>query len=202
MARSNMIRYLIRLRNETVFTEKDAHSLATKIRGLLASREAIGNLRVSSRAIEFDLFVEDKKELEERLRLLEQQIAKSVTVKLLDKVPKPMEKREVLREGVDLFNEERYWESHELLEQAWQPSRGVERDTVHGMILAAAALVHHQKDRDKVSLGMLERALVKLDGQEVYEGIDIGRLREDIREIIQKGKPVRLTIRFISPSAS
>jgi uncharacterized protein len=146
--------------------------------------------------------VEDKKELEERLRLLEQQIAKSVTIKLLDKVPKPMEKREVLREGVDLFNEERYWESHELLEQAWQPSRGVERDTVHGMILAAAALVHHQKDRDKVSLGMLERALVKLDGQEVYEGIDIGRLREDIREIIQKGKPVRLTIRFISPSAS
>jgi hypothetical protein len=197
-----MARYLIRLRNETMFTEKDAHGLATKIRGLLASREAIGNLRVSSRAIEFDLFAEDKKELEERLRLLEQQIAKSVTVKLLDKVPKPMEKKEVLMEGMELFNEERYWESHELLEQAWQPSRGVERDTVHGMILAAAALVHHQKDRDKVSLGMLERALAKLDGQEVYEGIDIGKLRADIRDILDKGKPVELTLRLISDSSS
>ncbi len=197
-----MARYLIRLRNDKVFTGKDAHSLSSKIRELLGSREAIGNLRVGSRAIEFDLFAEDKTELEEKLRLLERQLAKSVTVKLLDKVPKPMEKREVLREGVILFNEERYWESHELLEQAWQPSRGVERDTVHGMILAAAALVHHQKDRDKVSLGMLQRALVKLDGQEVYEGINIGKLRADIGDIIEKGKPAELTIRLISPSAS
>lgn len=185
-----------------MFTGKDAHGLAKKIRELLGSREAIGNLRVSSRAIEFDLFAEEKNELDERLRLLEQQIAKRVTVKLLDKVPKPMKKKEVLDEGVNLFNEERYWESHELLEQAWQPSRGVERDTVHGMILAAASLVHHQKDRDKVSLGMLERALAKLDGQEVYEGIDIGRLRKDIRDIIEKGKPVELTIHPISQSAS
>ncbi len=197
-----MARYLIRLANEHRFTEKDAHGLAAKIRGLLGSREVIGNLRVSSRAIEFDLFAEDEAEREDRLRVLEKQISRRATVKLLDKVLKPMEKKEVLREGVNLFNEERYWESHELLEQAWQPARGVERDTVHGMILAAAALVHHQKDRDKVSLGMLERALVKLDGQEVYEGIDIRKLRADIRDIIEKGKPVELTIRLISQSAS
>ena len=191
-----MARYLIRLANDNVFTEKDAHGLASKIRGLLGSREAIGNLRVSSRAIEFDLFAEDKAELEGRLRLIEENISRRITVKLLDKVVKPMEKKEVLREGMSLFNEERYWESHELLEQAWQPSRGVERDTVHGMILAAAALVHHQKDRDKVSLGMLERALAKLDGQEFYEGIDIGKLRADIRDILNKGKPVELTLRL------
>src|SRR5213594_2821959 len=172
-----------------MFTGKDAQSRASKIRELLGSRGAIGNLRVSKRAIEFDLFAEDTGELEERL-------------KLLDKILRPMEKKEVLREGVNLFNEERYWESHELLEQAWQPARGVERDTVHGMILAAAALVHHQKDRDRVSLGMLERALAKLDGQEVYEGIDIGKLRADIRDIIEKGTPAELTIRRISQSAS
>jgi len=198
----DLARYLIRLANEKMFTGKDAQSLASKIRELLGSRGAIGNLRVSKRAIEFDLFAEDTGELEERLKLLEKQISKRVTVKLLDKILRPMEKKEVLREGVNLFNEERYWESHELLEQAWQPARGVERDTVHGMILAAAALVHHQKDRDRVSLGMLERALAKLDGQEVYEGIDIGKLRADIRDIIEKGTPAELTIRRISQSAS
>ena len=55
-----MARYLIRLVNENMFAGKDAHSLASKIRELLGSREAIGNLRVSTRAIEFDLFAEDK----------------------------------------------------------------------------------------------------------------------------------------------
>jgi len=197
-----MARYLIRLVNENMFAGKDAHSLASKIRELLGSREAIGNLRVSTRAIEFDLFAEDKAVLEEKLKLLEKQISKRATVKLLDKVPSLMGKSEVLREGVNLFNEERYWESHELLEQAWQPARGVERDTVHGMILVAAALVHHQKDRDRVSLGMLERGLAKLDNQEVYEGIDIGSLRADVRSLLEKGKPSVLSIRRISQSTS
>ena len=197
-----MARYLIRLTNEKMLTGKDAHTLASKIRDLLGSREVIGNLRVSTRAIEFDLFAENKAELDERLKLLEKQISTRATVKLLDKIPRPMEKKEVLREGVNLFNEERYWESHELLEQAWQPARGVERETVHGMILVAAALVHHQKDRDQVSLGMLERALAKLDSQEVYEGIDIGKLRTDIRDIIDRGTPAELSIRFISQSTS
>jgi len=197
-----MARYLIRLVNENMFAGKDAHSLASKIRELLGSREAIGNLRVSTRAIEFDLFAEDKAVLEEKLKLLEKQISKRATVKLLDKVPSLMGKSEVLREGVNLFNEERYWESHELLEQAWQPARGVERDTVHGMILVAAALVHHQKDRDKVSLGMLERGLAKLDNQEVYEGIDIGSFRADVRSLLEKGKPSVLSIRRISQSTS
>ena len=197
-----MARYLIRLVNENMFAGKDAHSLASKIRELLGSREAIGNLRVSTRAIEFDLFAEDKAVLEEKLKLLEKQISKRATVKLLDKVPSLMGKSEVLREGVNLFNEERYWESHELLEQAWQPARGVERDTVHGMILVAAALVHHQKDRDRVSLGMLERGLAKLDNQEVYEGIDIGSLRADVRSLLEKEKPSVLSIRRISQSTS
>ena len=197
-----MARYLIRLVNENMFAGKDAHSLASKIRELLGSREAIGNLRVSTRAIEFDLFAEDKAVLEEKLKLLEKQISKRATVKLLDKVPSLMGKSEVLREGVNLFNEERYWESHELLEQAWQPARGVERDTVHGMILVAAALVHHQKDRDRVSLGMLERGLAKLDNQEVYEGIDIGSLRADVRSLLEEGKPSVLSIRRISQSTS
>ena len=77
-----------------MFTGKDAQSLASKIRELLGSRGAIGNLRVSKRAIEFDLFAEDTGELEERLKLLEKQISKRVTVKLLDKILRPMEKKE------------------------------------------------------------------------------------------------------------
>jgi len=65
-----MARYLIRLTNEKMLTGKDAHSLASKIRDLLGSREVIGNLRVSTRAIEFDLFAENKAELDDRLKLL------------------------------------------------------------------------------------------------------------------------------------
>src|SRR5437879_12930087 len=122
-----------------MFTGKDAQSLAGKRRELLGASGEIGNLRVSKRAIEFDLFAEDTGELEERLKLLEKHISKRVTVKLLDKILRPMEKKEVLREGVNLFNEERYWESHELLEHAWQIIRGVEMDAVQVRSLAGAA---------------------------------------------------------------
>jgi uncharacterized protein len=88
-----------------------------------------------------------------------------------------------LREGVDLFNEERYWESHEVLEQVWSTSTGAGRDALQCLILTAAAFVHYQKNEPEICLSVLKRArekagdgtgihLLKLDGlKENLEGI-------------------------------
>ena len=176
--------------------------MAGRIRELLGLKESIGNLRVSSRALEFDLFAEDKMQLEDRLARLEKNISQAETVKLLDKIPRELSKQEVVREGVELFNQERYWEAHEVLEQAWQPASGVERDTVQGLILAAAGLVHHQKGRDAVALGMLEKALGKLDDQRVYEGVDVAKLRSELREALKEKMPRILKLARVSRSAT
>lgn len=195
-----MERYLVRLRNAKGYAPKDARSLASQIRELLGSRDSIGNLRVATSALEFDLFALDKKQLDERLGLLESRISRVDNVKLLDKLPRQLSKQEVLREGFDLFNQERYWEAHEVLEQAWQPAKGAERDTVQGIILTAAALVHHQKDRDAVSLGMLEKALSKLGEENAYEGINLASLRREIREMLRTRVPKVVRLSQVSPA--
>lgn len=57
-----------------------------------------------------------------------------------------------------LIKEERFWESHEALEQIWRKSDGPRKDYLHFLILCSAAMVHHQRGRQDVSLGMIRRA--------------------------------------------
>lgn len=44
-----------------------------------------------------------------------------------------------------LFQEEKFFEAHEVLEGLWRETRGAERDFYHGLIQLAASLVHYQK---------------------------------------------------------
>src|SRR5438132_11544094 len=126
-----MMRYLVRLANSQGSTPRDVKMLQAKIRELLGSADRIGNLRISTSAIEFDLFAEQT-ELNRSKSLLEAKISKVVTLR-------PIESRvftrggvETLRKGIDLFNQERFWEAHEILEEIWHPAIGVERDIIQG----------------------------------------------------------------------
>jgi hypothetical protein len=44
-----------------------------------------------------------------------------------------------------LFQEEKYFEAHEVLEGLWRETKDKKRDFYHGLIQLAAALVHFQK---------------------------------------------------------
>jgi uncharacterized protein len=183
-------RYLARVFNEHDYKPSDAKNISQKIRAVLGSSEAIGNLRVSSRAIEFDLFAKDPGELEFRTATLEKQIGKILTLKRLDQAAiQPKQKMEVLKEGIQLFNEERFWESHEVLEQIWHPSLGEERDIIQGLILTAAALVHSQKNRNETALRMLQKARDKLGTTNNYEGINLDQVRQRITHFLKSGQP-------------
>ncbi len=184
-----MARYLVRLANDAGHSPRDTPRLATQIRELLGSKDSIGHLRVSSRAIEFDLFARDRKELETRTTLLKKKVARLITLKTLDVPPIARERLEVLREGVQLFNEERFWECHEVLEQIWRPAKGAERSIIQGLILTAAALVHCQKGEDDVCLSMLNKARERLSSQQAYEGIDLKRVRQNIEWIMKSRRP-------------
>ena len=126
--------------------------------------------------------------MEEQKRLLTESSFRIVSIRLLDTPPKAVDKAEALEEGIQLFNEERFWESHEALEQAWHIAKGVERDAIQSIILTAAAFVHYQKGEEEICLSILKRARAKMASAKTYEIIDLEGLQSNIDWILESGK--------------
>jgi len=194
--KERMMRYLVRLANGQGYTPTDVKMLQAKIRELLGSAEKIGNLRTSTSAIEFDLFAEHT-DLNKSKSLLEAKMSKVVTLRSLQSSVSIGGGEETLREGINLFNQERFWEAHEALEEIWHPATGVERDIIQGLILTAAALVHYQKNEKTVCVSILERAIEKLGKLDNFKGFDIKRLRAGIEKIMKDNMPELLRIEWV-----
>jgi len=191
------MRYLVRLANSQGYTPRDVKMLQAKIRELLGSAEKIGNLRISTGAIEFDLFTEQP-DLNRSKSLLEAKISKLVTLRPIEPLATSARgEMETLREGIDLFNQERFWEAHELLEEIWHPATGVERDMIQGLILTAAALVHYQKNENDVCVSILGRAKGKMSTLDHFKGLEISRLRANIEQILKDNMPKLLRIEWV-----
>jgi predicted metal-dependent hydrolase len=191
-----MMRYLVRLANSQGYTPTDVKLLQAKIRELLGSADKIGNLRISTSAIEFDLFAEQT-DLNRSKSLLEEKISKVVTLRPIDPRFPTKGGEEMLREGVELFNQERFWEAHEVLEEIWHPATGADRDIIQGLILTAAALVHYQKNEQAVCISILGRAREKLGARDHFKGVDIERLRAGIEQILKDNLPELLRIEWV-----
>ena len=61
-----------------------------------------------------------------------------------------------------LFNAEKFFEAHEVLELLWRETPGPERDFYQGLIQIAAAFVHVQKGTPDGGRKLLEKASIKL----------------------------------------
>ena len=61
-----------------------------------------------------------------------------------------------------LIGEERYWETHELLEDIWHISGGNIREYFHGLTLLAVAGVQWQTGREDIARATYIRAVAKL----------------------------------------
>ena len=183
-----MARYLLRVANKDRYSPRDVQRVAETIRKILGSRENASHFRVSTDAVEFNIFAKNEKELDDRKRLLTQNLFKIVNLKLLDTPPKIVDKDVAFSEGVHFFNQERFWECHEALEQAWHVSKGVERDAIQSIILTAAAFVHYQKGEDEICLSILKRAKTKIGSAKTYDKIDLERVESNIEEILDSEK--------------
>jgi predicted metal-dependent hydrolase len=75
-----------------------------------------------------------------------------------------------------LINDERYWEAHEVLENQWQASKGVERATYQYIILLCVAGVHMQRGHIEISRNVIERAN-KLKTSDTINNIDIASIK-------------------------
>jgi hypothetical protein len=189
------MRYLIRLANNESYSPKDVKMTQEKIRKLLGAEDKIGNLRISSSAIEFDLFAEPP-DLKRVKGLLETKISAVVTLRSIDPRASSRQNHETLQEGIDLFNQERFWEAHEVLEEIWHPATGVDREVIQGLILTAAGFVHYQKNENDICLSILGRARGKLGEVDYFNGLDIKRLSANIEQALKDGIPTLLKIKW------
>jgi len=183
-----LARYLLRIANKEGYSPRDVQQVSASIRKILGSRESASHFRIGTEAVEFNIFADNEKELEEQKRLLTESSFKIVNVRLLDTPPKAVDKEEALEEGIQLFNEERFWESHEALEQAWHIANGVERDAIQSIILTAAAFVHYQKGEEEICLSIMKRARAKMALVKSYQVIDFEGLERNIDGILDSEK--------------
>ena len=84
---------------------------------------------------------------------------------------------EALYLGVDLWNEQRFFEAHECLEDVWHHAPPEDREFWKGVIQVAVGCVHHQRGNTSGSITLLGRAADRLRSYpDCYHGIDVEQL--------------------------
>jgi len=68
-----------------------------------------------------------------------------------------------IRPGIELFNQQKYWECHEELEELWLSDRGDNARFVYWAIIqVATCLIHYREENIIGANGMLKKALEKI----------------------------------------
>ncbi len=157
-------------------------SLAASIGG-----RAINAKWTSYGALEIDVFFNSRSDFE-LFTVTTQPLARIEFFRDLNEAPRFMPKEEAIRQAVEYFNSERFWEAHEDIEGVWRVSSGAEKLLLQGLILVCAAYVHHQKAEGGVAFNVLRRARKQLDWKEpAYDGIDLAMVRRNVDRILSSG---------------
>jgi len=185
-------RYMAYLKNEG-FGPKDARLLLSKARQIVEKYDIlIRDVRVSNRFIEFDISLGNLEDLE-KIRSIFSFIGQYIDGYKV--VEKDLKIEESLILAKKLFNEEKYWITHEVLECVWKKAYGDEKDLLNGLILVAAALVHYQKNEKDIALSIMRRALKKLTAaNEKYFGIDVVSIKSQVSEMVKSSTIQNFTI--------
>jgi hypothetical protein len=77
-----------------------------------------------------------------------------------------------------LIEDERYWEAHEVLENSWRNSTGIEKTTYQYIILLCAAGVHMQRGHDSVCKNIISRA-GKMNTMDIIGNLDISNIKKE-----------------------
>lgn len=183
---------MLHLQNTVSYTPKHATILLQRARKLVEPEASIRDARISKKYIEFDTSISEGMDLKTIIARVE---AIAPLASYEEIVERHMVKDKAIKRAVQLFNDERYWEAHEVLEYVWKNATGIEKEILNGIILVAAAFVHDEKDEPHVCISILRRARKKLDrASGMYHGIDTNRIADMISEIINTGKVHRFTI--------
>ncbi len=88
---------------------------------------------------------------------------------------------EFYEQGIDLFNQGRFFECHEAWEEAWKRSAGAEKIYYQGIIQAAVAILHAQRGNLDGARRLYAKARARLDPlPSEHMGVALGELRSDL----------------------
>lgn len=176
-------RYLVRLSNKSHKITSQMESVKTLItRTIIQDDVKVGNFRISSQAIEFDVFTS------EDIDMLRKKLEGSQDILSMRRImERPAEDLGVaIEQTKSLFMEERFWECHEVLENVWLKSSGEEKQNLQTLILICAALVHFQRNQLEICLSMLQRYRERLElGGRNQFGIDFKSLGDEVDRILK-----------------
>jgi uncharacterized protein len=183
-------RYLIYLDNKNNYLPTNSRSVLHTLRTLLKNynHAVIRDIRISSYFIEIDVSTQDNTLLSPAdhnffgpINIL----GSLIRLEELNEVTNFISREDAVILSVFLFNMERYWKSHEVLESVWKDSKEQEKNLLNGLILVDAAYVHLQKGENTIFFSILNRSLEKFrDYSEYFYDINMELLLKDINNII------------------
>jgi hypothetical protein len=188
-------RYMIYLDNKNKrYSPKNHKDVLARIRSVLKGFPdvIVRDVRISSYFIEMDLSVYDTKEnfVSPQITTILNSVGSLLLCDDLSESKFCLAKDCVIDHAIYLFNLERYWKSHEVLEGIWKESTGLEKQILNGIILIDAAFVHFQKNELDVSISILKRSVEKLRGDlEMFYNLNLNEIKDDLGNIIEKNHP-------------
>ena len=185
-----MLRYLIRLRNKSNSGPQQIRDISSEFSKVTERfGTPLKNFRISEIAIEFDLFAKDVESEKGAVNALVSEYGSLLSERnLSEAIPYIQSKQAAVQFVIELFNEQRYWECHEVMEGIWREEKvPAEKDLQQGVILAVSALVHAQKDESDVCFGMIPRTLKKMSRWEKrdYLGLNVDLLRNRLEGMLE-----------------
>jgi uncharacterized protein len=98
----------------------------------------------------------------------------------------------MVREGIDRFNRNAFFEAHESLEAAWRAEPGKVRDLYHGILQLAVAWHHIERGSYPGALHSLARAQHWLaDLPSECHGLNVNAIRAQVKalraEVVRRG---------------
>ena len=98
----------------------------------------------------------------------------------------PITSTDFYEQGIDLFNEGRFFECHEAWEEIWKRSDGEVKLFYQGLIQAAVAILHAQRGNLEGAKSLHQKAREKLDPlADEHMGIALGEMRAALAQFIE-----------------
>ncbi len=93
------------------------------------------------------------------------------------------------RQGLQLFNQGRYFEAHEELEAAWRAEPGRIRELYQGILEAGVTYLHLRRGNLAGAEKVCRRSMRWLrQWPEVCRGADVGQLRRDLETAVEEAR--------------
>jgi len=102
----------------------------------------------------------------------------------------------------ELFNEQKFYEAHDVLENLWLPDRhGVHGNFYKGLIQLAGAFVHLQKNRLRPSAALFKLAQANLEKYpRVHERLDLAGVQALIQSWLGQLESKDFTVNPLTPA--